>query len=73
MNGELLNTFKKEVPGAKIDKVFDVGSELLIAIKAKTDPFYFVDKKTKKVRGARYPKDLPLIERTYTNDKGLTL
>ena len=67
MNGKLLNIFREKVPGATIDKVFDTGSELLIKIKTNMDPYYFINKNTKEVRGAQYPKDLPTIEKAYTN------
>lgn len=73
MNGELLNTFIKKVPGATIEKVFDLGSELLIKINVQSDPYYFINKETKKVTGANFYKDMKKIEEAYTKGKEISI
>ena len=80
MNGTLLNIFSKKHPDYTITKSFDVGSELLIRAVPKgkencraMDPYYFINKSTGSIRGARIPKDLPTIREAFTSSNELTI
>ncbi len=80
MNAALLNKFTKKHPDYKITKSFDVGEELLIRAVPKgkensraMDPYYFINKSTGSIRGARIPNDLPVIEKAFTSDNELTI
>lgn len=73
MNAQLINYFKKRNPDVEVSKVFDVGSELLIKTNVRMDPYYFINKESKKIRGAKIPEDLPTIEKAFTSGNELSI
>lgn len=80
MIGKLLNEFTKKHPDQQIVKSFDVGSEILVKAVFKNkssgrmmDPYYFINKQTGSIRGAKIPGDLPTIEKAFTSGNAITI
>lgn len=79
--GELLNMFRQTYTGLKIVAVFDLNDDLMIKAapigtpkNAKLyDPYFFINKNTKKIKGMDPVKDMDRIERAYIENKRINI